>query len=81
LKLVVYSHPSNCWRNHHEEDQFLTVYGCDAGRLAGLHGYSISGFGHFNSDGKTVDDAFMKTCFPCHEKMKERDLVFTRYGP
>ena len=39
------------------------------------------GFGHFNSDGKTVDEAFMKTCFPCHQKMKERDLVFTRYAP
>ena len=39
------------------------------------------GFGHFNNDGKTVDDAFMKTCFPCHQKMKERDLVFTRYAP
>jgi len=39
------------------------------------------GFGHFNSDGKTVDDAFMKTCFPCHQKMEERDLVFTRYAP
>jgi len=39
------------------------------------------GFGHFNSDGKTVDDAFMKTCLPCHQKIKERDLVFTRYSP
>lgn len=39
------------------------------------------GFGHFNIDGKPVDDAFMKTCFPCHQKMKERDLVFTRYAP
>ena len=39
------------------------------------------GFGHFNSDGKQVEDAFMKTCFACHEKMKERDLVFTRYAP
>jgi len=39
------------------------------------------GFGHFNSDGKKVDDAFMKTCFPCHQKIKERDLVFTRYAP
>jgi hypothetical protein len=39
------------------------------------------GFGHFNNDGKTVDDAFMKTCFPCHQRMKERDLVFTRYAP
>jgi len=39
------------------------------------------GFGHFNSDGKPVADAFMKTCFPCHQKVKERDLVFTRYAP
>ena len=39
------------------------------------------GFGHFNHDGKTVDDAFMKTCLPCHQKIKERDLVFTRYAP
>jgi hypothetical protein len=39
------------------------------------------GFGHFNNDGKKVDDAFMKTCFPCHEKVKKRDLVFTRYAP
>ena len=39
------------------------------------------GFGHFNSDGKPVDDAFMKTCFPCHAQAKARDLVFTRYAP
>jgi hypothetical protein len=39
------------------------------------------GFGHFNHDGKRVDDAFMKTCLPCHQKIKERDLVFTRYAP
>jgi Cytochrome P460 len=39
------------------------------------------GFGHFNSNRKAVDDAFMKTCFPCHQKMKDRDLVFTRYAP
>lgn len=39
------------------------------------------GFGHFSGDGKPVDDAFMKTCFPCHQKVKERDLVFTHYAP
>ena len=38
------------------------------------------GFGHFNNDGKTVDGAFMKTCFPCHNQIKARDLVFTRYA-
>ena len=40
------------------------------------------GFGHFNaSDGKTGDEAFMKTCFPCHAQTKTSDLVFTHYAP
>jgi hypothetical protein len=39
------------------------------------------GFGHFNADGKPVDAAFMNSCFPCHDKIKDRDLVFTRYAP
>ena len=38
------------------------------------------GFGHF-ADGKPGDAAFMKSCFPCHEKTKASDLVFTRYVP
>jgi len=38
------------------------------------------GFGHF-ADGKAGDAAFMKPCFPCHEKAKATDLVFTRYAP
>ncbi len=39
------------------------------------------GFGHFGTDGKPGDAAFMKSCFPCHEKTKGSDLVFTRYAP
>ena len=38
------------------------------------------GFGHF-ANGKSADAAFMKTCFPCHDQVKTRDLVFTRYAP
>ena len=38
------------------------------------------GFGHFQ-DGKPAEAAFMKPCFPCHEKAKATDLVFTRYAP
>ncbi len=38
------------------------------------------GFGHFQ-DGKRGDEAMMKTCFPCHAKVRARDLVFTRYAP
>jgi Cytochrome P460 len=37
------------------------------------------GFGHFQ-DGKPGDEALMKTCFPCHDQAKTRDLVFTRYA-
>ena len=36
------------------------------------------GYGHFQ-DGKPADAALMKTCFPCHEKTKATDYVFTRY--
>jgi len=40
------------------------------------------GFGHFNaSDGKPGNEAFMKTCFPCHEQAQASDLVFTHYAP
>jgi len=38
------------------------------------------GFAHFQ-DGKPGAAAFMKTCFPCHEKTQATDLVFTRYAP
>jgi hypothetical protein len=38
------------------------------------------GFGHFN-DGKPAEAAFMKSCFPCHQANKARDLVFTKYSP
>jgi hypothetical protein len=41
------------------------------------------GFGHFNErDGnKPADAALLKTCFACHQKAKDSDLVFTRYAP
>jgi hypothetical protein len=38
------------------------------------------GFAHFK-DGKPGDETLMKTCFPCHDQAKARDLVFTRYAP
>ena len=39
------------------------------------------GFGHFNTDGSPGDEKLMQTCFPCHQKEKDRDLVFTKYAP
>ena len=50
----------------------------DSTRYAATGGW---GFGHFGTDGKPGDAAFMKSCFPCHEKAKATDLVFTRYVP
>ena len=38
------------------------------------------GFGHF-ANGEPGDAAFMKSCFPCHEKANTSDLVFTHYAP
>jgi Cytochrome P460 len=38
------------------------------------------GFAQFN-DGKPVDEAMLKTCFPCHQAIRDRDLIFTRYAP
>jgi hypothetical protein len=38
------------------------------------------GFAQFN-DGKPADEAVHNTCFSCHEPVKARDFVFTRYAP
>src|ERR1700685_1164281 len=38
------------------------------------------GFAQFK-DGKPADEALLKTCFACHEPVKARDFVFTRYAP
>jgi hypothetical protein len=49
----------------------------DSAKYAATGGW---GFGHFK-DGKPADAAFMKSCFPCHEKISGSDLVFTHYAP
>lgn len=39
------------------------------------------GFAQFDKSGKPVEEAKLKTCFPCHVPIKARDYVFTRYAP
>jgi len=39
------------------------------------------GFAQFDKEGKPAALAAMKNCFPCHQKLQGRDLVFTRYAP
>ena len=58
-------------------DWYLQFMVKDSKKYAATGGW---GFGHF-ADGKPGDAAFMKSCFPCHEKTKATDLVFTRYAP
>jgi len=38
------------------------------------------GYAHFN-DGKPADTSMLQSCYPCHEAIKSRDFVFTRYSP
>lgn len=38
------------------------------------------GYAQFD-DGKPASDDMLKSCFPCHQAVKDRDFVFTRYAP
>jgi hypothetical protein len=49
----------------------------DSRRYASTGGW---GFAQFN-DGKATDEAVRDTCFSCHEPIKARDFIFTRYAP
>ena len=66
--------PSPIFRSRHPTNiQFMVK---DTKKYAKTGGW---GFAHFQ-DGKPGDDALMKTCFACHNEIKSRDLVFTRYA-
>jgi Cytochrome P460 len=39
------------------------------------------GYSSFDKDGKPSPESGMKTCFPCHQAVKDRDFIFTRYTP
>jgi hypothetical protein len=39
------------------------------------------GYAQFDKDGKPGPEADLKKCFPCHQAVKDRDFVFTRYAP
>ena len=49
----------------------------DSKRYAATGGW---GFAQFK-DGKPDGKADLTTCFPCHEPVKARDFIFTRYAP
>ena len=49
----------------------------DSKKFAATAGW---GFAQFDREGKPADEAKIKTCFPCHQPLQARDLVFTRYA-
>jgi hypothetical protein len=49
----------------------------DSAKYAATGGWGFATF----VDGKPAAPASMKSCFPCHNQIKARDLVFTRYAP
>jgi len=50
----------------------------DSKKYAATGGWGYSSFG---KDGKPSPESAMKTCFPCHEALRDRDFIFTRYTP
>ena len=58
-------------------DWYLQFMVKDSKKYASTGGWCFAQF----DDGKPAAEAAQKTCFPCHENSKARDLVFNRYAP
>src|SRR5215510_7443293 len=59
-------------------DAYLQFMVKDSKKYAATGGW---GYSSFDKDGKPTDDAAMKNCFPCHQKITDRDFIFSRYTP
>jgi cytochrome P460 len=59
-------------------DAYLQFMVKDSKKYAATGGW---GYSSFDKDGKPTDDGGMKSCFPCHQAIKDRDFIFTRYAP
>jgi hypothetical protein len=59
-------------------DWYLQFMVKDSKKYAATGGW---GYAQFDKDGKPADEAPLKTCFPCHQKIQARDFIFTRYAP
>jgi hypothetical protein len=49
----------------------------DSKKYAATGGWGFADF----KDGKPGSEALHQTCWPCHQPVKDRDFVFTRYAP
>jgi hypothetical protein len=54
------------------------MFGKDSKKYSATGGW---GYAQFDDQGKPAKAESLKTCFPCHQAVKSRDCVFTRYAP
>jgi Cytochrome P460 len=59
-------------------DFYLQFMVKDSKKYAATGGW---GYAQFDKSGKPGPQSDMKQCFPCHQAVKDRDFVFTRYTP
>src|SRR5689334_6927436 len=59
-------------------DAYLQFMVKDSKKYAATGGW---GYSSFDKDGKPTDVKSMQSCFPCHQAIKDRDFIFTRYAP
>jgi len=58
-------------------DFYLQFMVKDSKKYAATGGW---GYSSFDQAGKPTDEAVMKNCFPCHQAIKDRDFIFTKYA-
>ncbi len=59
-------------------DWYLQFMVKDSKKYAATGGW---GYAQFDKDGKFAGAAMLQSCFPCHQAVKARDFIFTRYAP
>jgi hypothetical protein len=59
-------------------DTYLQFMVKDSKKYAATGGW---GYSSFDKGLKPTDEPTMKKCFPCHQAIKDRDFVFSRYTP
>ena len=59
-------------------DTYLQFMVKDSKKYAATGGW---GYSSFDKNGKPTDEAAMKSCFPCHQAIKDRDFIFSKYAP
>src|ERR1044072_8317453 len=59
-------------------DTYLQFMVKDSKKYAATGGW---GYSSFDKDGKPTDEEEMKSCSPCHQKITDRDFIFSKYTP